>query len=186
MDLALYWFAGEHSEDKIAGVLLLAEHLAPRLTLDDVPTLARPLADGHVGDWNVCDWYSTKSLHAFVTAQPAEVEARCRAVAAWCHSGGLWQRRAGVVALVKLAPRGDAVFPGFSSLIFDACTANIVVGSEVEPHRFAHTGPGWVLRELSVAAPEEVAAYVAAHPELSVEARRMATARLGSGPYRRR
>jgi len=43
-----------------------------------------------------------------------------------------------------------------------------------------------VLRELSRAVPEAVAAFVEAHPEMSAEARRMATARLRAGPYRRR
>jgi hypothetical protein len=43
-----------------------------------------------------------------------------------------------------------------------------------------------VLRQLSRAHPERVAAFVDDHPELSSEARRMATARLRSGPYRRR
>jgi hypothetical protein len=52
--------------------------------------------------------------------------------------------------------------------------------------RFAHPGPGWALRELSAAEPERVRDFVDAHPELSPEGRRMALARLTSGPYRRR
>ena len=66
------------------------------------------------------------------------------------------------------------LFEGFVPLVLDACAANLV-----SDDRFAHTGPGWVLRELSRADPEAVAAFVDAHPELSAEARRMA--RPGAG-----
>ena len=58
-------------------------------------------------------------------------------------------------------------------LLLDACAANIRFAD-----RFAHTGPGWALRELSVAEPERVREFVDAHPELSREGRRMALARL--------
>ncbi|GAB7193543.1 DNA alkylation repair protein [Kineococcus sp. NUM-3379] len=179
--LASCWFAGDFSEEKLAAVLLTAEHLAGRLEGHHLDALAHPLARGDVADWNVCDWYGTKALHAFVTARPAELPARARALAGWCGAPGLWQRRAGLVGLVKLAPGGDDVFPGFVDLLLGACAANLV-----DPDRFAHTGPGWVLRELSRAAPEAVSAFVEEHPGLSPEARRMATARLRSGPYRRR
>ncbi|PPK97460.1 3-methyladenine DNA glycosylase AlkD [Kineococcus xinjiangensis] len=179
--LAHEWFAAPWTEDKLAAVLLLAEHLVPRLELPDLPALAVPLVEGDVADWNVCDWYATKALHAFAVSRPGEVEARVRGLAAWCSAEGLWQRRAGLVALVRLAPGGEEVFPGFPGLLLGACAANLV-----DDDRFAHTGPGWVLRELSKAEPEAVAAFVAAHPELSREARRMATAHLRPGPYRRR
>jgi hypothetical protein len=43
-----------------------------------------------------------------------------------------------------------------------------------------------LLRELSRSHPDQVAQFVDAHPELSAEAARMATARLRPGPYRRR
>jgi 3-methyladenine DNA glycosylase AlkD len=181
LELAHGWFARESSEDKLAAVLLVAEHLGRRLTLEHVDALAHPLAAGDVSDWNVCDWYATKALHGFLTARPGEIEPRARALAAWSASPGLWQRRAGLVAFARLAPQGDQVFPGFSQLLLDACAANLR-----SDDRFAHTGPGWVLRELSRAAPDAVSRFVEAHPELSPEARRMAMARMREGPYRRR
>ncbi len=67
------------------------------------------------------------------------------------------------------------------ALILEACADNLVIDE-----RFAHTGPGWVLRELSTAVPDKVASFVEQHPELSTEARRMATAHLRAGRYRRR
>jgi 3-methyladenine DNA glycosylase AlkD len=184
LTLAQRWFAGPASEDQLAAVLLLAEHTQGRLRIEHADALAAPLAAGHVRDWNVTDWYATKALHAFLTGGDdagGELEARARALAGWTTAPSLWQRRAGVVAFVKLAPHAREAFDGFVPLVLDACANNLAhVG------RFAHTGPGWVLRELSRAVPDAVAAFVASHPEMSAEARRMATARLRAGPYRRR
>jgi 3-methyladenine DNA glycosylase AlkD len=180
LGLAKSWFARTATEDKLAAVLLLAEHLCPRLELAHVDDLAEPLARGHVADWSVCDWYATKALHCFLVAG-TDLPARARAVAAWSRAPSLWQRRAAVVAFVKLVPRAGELFEGFVPLVLDACAANLV-----SDERFAHTGPGWVLRELSRAVPDAVSGFVDAHPELSQEARRMATARLRPGPYRRR
>ena len=178
--LAQRWFARAASEDQLAAVLLLAEHAHDRLRLEHADALAAPLAAGHVRDWNVTDWYATKALHAFL-AGGDDLEARARALVAWTTAPELWQRRAGLVAFVKLAPRASEAFAGFVPLVLEACANNLV-----HEGRFAHTGPGWVLRELSQAVPDVVAAFVAAHPEMSAEARRMATARLRPGPYRRR
>jgi 3-methyladenine DNA glycosylase AlkD len=177
--LAASWFAAEPTEDKLAGVLLLAEHLAPRLETRHVDALASPLERGHLADWNVVDWYATKAVHAFLTARPEALQERSLLVASWSDAATLWQRRAGVVAFVKLAAAPP--FEGFVPLVLGACAANLV-----SDDRFAHTGPGWVLRELSVAAPDAVLAFVSAHPELSTEGRRMATAKLRPGAYRRR
>lgn len=180
LSLGHSWFARSASEDKLAAILLIAEHLVDRLRLSHHAALAQPLEAGNIADWGVCDWYANKALHGFL-ATGDELEARARAIAAWTRADGLWQRRAGVVAFVRLAPVADRLFPGFIPLVLDACAANLV-----SDDRFAHTGPGWVLRELSRCAPDDVARFVANHPELSKEARRMATARLRPGPYRRR
>ena len=173
------WFAQPASEDKLAAVLLIAEHLVGRLELSHHAALAQPFEAGNISDWSVCDWYATKALHGYLAGH--DMEARAWAVVKWTHSARLWQRRAGLVAFVKLAPTADTYFDGFVPLILEGCEANLV-----SDDRFAHTGPGWVLRELSAAAPDAVTEFVERHPELSPEARRMATARLRPGPYRRR
>jgi 3-methyladenine DNA glycosylase AlkD len=179
--LAQHWIGQPFSEDKLAGTLLLAEQLAGRLTLDDGDALVRPLAEGKLADWSSCDWYATKALHACLTINPQQLPARAELVADWSAAANLWQRRAAVVAFVKLAPQVPPPFPGFVDLLLAACANNLV-----SPDRFAHTGPGWLLRELSRSHPDQVARFVEAHPELSMEATRMATARLRPGPYRRR
>jgi 3-methyladenine DNA glycosylase AlkD len=178
--LAHRWFALPHSEDKLAAVLMLAELMPDQLSLRHVDALAAPFQSGDIADWNVTDWYCTKTLHRFLRGAP-DLPQRAAAIAAWSTAPDLWQRRAGAVAFVGLAPTADVQFDGFVDLVLDACAANLA-----HPERFAHTGPGWVLRELSRAAPDRVQAFVAAHPEMLPEARRMATARLRPGPYRRR
>jgi 3-methyladenine DNA glycosylase AlkD len=180
LGLAHRWFAAPDSEDKLAGVLLVAEHLGPCLELAHVDALAHPLTVGDIADWNVCDWYATKALAGFLAAG-ADTAARARAIAGFTRSPVLWQRRAGLVAFVRWATEPEEPFDGFVPLVLEACAANLV-----SDDRFAHTGPGWVLRELSRHRPDAVVAFVDAHPELSAEARRMATARLRGDPYRRR
>lgn len=181
LDIADHWFQQPNSEDKLAAVLLIAEHLAPRLRTDHAPRLARPLAGGHVADWNVCDWYATKALHAYLAPSGKAEHARAAQLLTWLDAPSLWQRRAALVAFVKTAADADRQFPGYARLVLQAAAGNLV-----SDDRFAHTGPGWVLRELSRTHPGLVANFLAEHPHLSPEARRMATAHLREGPYRRR
>lgn len=152
-----------------------------RLTVEHLDALATPLAAGHIGDWNVCDWYATKALHAFLTHDPDDVEPRARGLSTWGTAGSLWQRRAGLVAFAKLASRAREQFSGFTDVVLQLCRDNLV-----SDDRFAHTGPGWVLRELSRAEPDAVRQFVAVNDRLSEEGRRMALARLRPGPYKRR
>jgi hypothetical protein len=60
LGLARHWIGQPFTEDKLAATLLLAEHLAGRLTLEDGDALARPLAEGKLADWSSCDWYATR------------------------------------------------------------------------------------------------------------------------------
>lgn len=179
LGLAAEWMEAATTEDKLAGVLLIAEHLAPRLADRHATALADPLARGALADWNVVDWYATKAVHAYLTVRPDRIAARSARVARWARQPGLWSRRAAVVAFVGSA--ADPPFDGFVPLVLGVCARSLELDD-----RFAHTGPGWLLRELSTAAPTEVRAFLTAHPELSAEGRRMASARLRSGPYRRR
>lgn len=179
--LSQHWFAQRATEDKLAAVLLLAEQMPDRLTVGHVDALAQPFRSGHIADWGVCDWYATKALHGFLTHHPNDTERRARRLAKWGRSANLWQRRAGLVAFVKLAPKANEHFSGFTDLVLQLCRDNLV-----SDERFAHTGPGWVLRELSKSEPDAVRDFVEANPNLSREAKRMALARLRPGPYRRR
>ena len=176
IELALRLFREPYSEDKVSGVLVLAERLLEHLTVADVPRLARPFTEGHIEDWSTCDWYCVKVLGPFVERVSARRDA-AEAIAAWRSAESLWQRRAAAVAFVNLAPRGDDVFPGFTQLVLDVCASNVR-----DPARFSQTSVGWVLRELSRAEPDAVAAFVSRHGDaMSREAFRAATARLPRG-----
>lgn len=173
LDLAHACMARPHSEDKLGGVLLLAEHGLAVLELGHAEALARPLAVGDLADWNVCDWYCVKVLGPFVAAGD-DVQPRAEAIAGWCRADTLWQRRAAAVAFVNLAPK-PAPFAGFADLLVEVGHANAA-----DPTRWSQTSVGWLMRELSVEEPEVVRRFVDEHPHLSAEARKAATARLPS------
>ncbi len=166
------------TEDKLAGVLLLAEHGLSTLTIDHVDRLGAPLADGAIADWNVCDWYCVKVLGPFVM-DGEDVEQRARAIAGWKDTETLWQRRSAAVAFVYLAPVEPELFTGFTDLLLDVCHVNAA-----DPTRWSQTSVGWLLRELSARSPDRVQGFVDAHPDISTEARRAATAKLSKGGER--
>ena len=92
---------------------------------------------------------------------------------------------------MPVASQGDELFRGLVDVVIDVCAANVV-----DPERFAQTGVGWVLRDLSDAAPQRVFDFILANRNvMSREAVRMASARLPddqrtrlgiTGPRRRR
>jgi 3-methyladenine DNA glycosylase AlkD len=170
--LAFELLGQRFSEDKLAGVLLLGEHLLPALGARDLPSVARAFGAGHISDWNLCDWFSVKVLAALIERDGRPM---AEAIAAWRESEPLWQRRAAAVALAPLAPRGGDNFEGFVELAIDVADAN--AGDD---ERFMQTSVGWLLRELSKRAPQTVRDFVREHEDLlSSEARRMALAKIG-------
>lgn len=64
------------------------------------------------------------------------------------------------MAFVNLAKNGEANFPGFTAMLLEVCAATVCY-----EERFAQTGTGWVLRELSYAEPERVVEFVDQHRE---------------------
>lgn len=160
------------TENALAVYVLLQDHTLQRLDpARDLPTIARWFDDGSVADWNSCDWLCVRVLGPLVELHGADVG---RTIARWRDAPGLWRRRAAVVAFVNLVGRDPEVFPGARRLVLETCASNVA-----DPQRFAQTGVGWVLRELSTVAPAAVTAFVDEHGDaLSTEARRTATARL--------
>jgi len=162
------------AEDKLAGILIFQELLLPAEVTDwrsDLAALELVFDEGHIWDWNTCDWLCVRVLGPLVDRNG---EPCARVIASWTDAPGLWRRRAGVVAFVNLAARGDDFFEGFVDLLLDAGAANTR-----DPKRFSQTSVGWVLRELSDAEPARVFEFVDGHREqMSKEAIRMAAARL--------
>jgi 3-methyladenine DNA glycosylase AlkD len=157
-DLALMLLEEDYTEDKLAGVLFLQEILLPAGALEwrsDLPRFARLFDEGYIRDWNVCDWFCVKVLGPLVEQQG---EACARAISEWREANSVWQCRASVVAFVNLASKGDRNFPGFTGMVLNSCSH--LLGSQ---ERFAQTGVGWVLRELSSSDQGRVVGFVEAN-----------------------
>ena len=157
-ELALMLLEEDYTEDKLAGVLFLQEILLQEGVLDwrsDLPRFARLFEQGYIRDWNFCDWFCVKVLGPLVEQQG---EVCARAISDWREANSVWQRRASVVAFVNLASKGDHNFPGFTKMVFDNC-AHLLESEE----RFAQTGVGWVLRELSRSEEGRVIGFVEAN-----------------------
>ncbi len=170
---ALQLFDGPHTEDRMAGVLVLAETLMDDLETSDLPALASLFERGRIADWNLCDWFCVKVLGPMVE-RADDPQAMARAVSAWRSAEGLWQRRASAVAFVNLAAKGEHQIQGLPQIIEESCEALVL-----DPARFAQTGVGWTMRELSRAEPQRVVAFMMRHMGcLSREAARSITKKL--------
>jgi 3-methyladenine DNA glycosylase AlkD len=173
-ELALQLLRERYAEDKLAGILYLQEVLLPRSGIvcrDDLTAFTLLFEEGHISDWNTCDWFCVKVLGPLAQQ---EGEACARAIAEWRCADNLWQRRASGVAFVDLAKHGDANFDGFTDMLLEVCAATVQ-----HSERFAQTGTGWVLRELSLADQERVVDFVETHlNRLTREGLRYATAKL--------
>ncbi len=178
VDLALALIREPLAEDKLAGILVLAEHIVPAGSPSGAALLPRvvPLFEqGDIADWNTCDWFCVKFMHQLIVREGPRI---APSIAAWRDANTLWHRRAAIVSFVNLAPKGDDNWPGFVDMLLQACASNVQ-----DPARFSQTGVGWVLRELSKTEPDRVTAFTEEHP-LSKEARKMALAKI-SGQGRR-
>jgi 3-methyladenine DNA glycosylase AlkD len=154
-ELALALIRLDYTEDKLAGILFLQEILLPAAAIqwtDDLPRFADLFRQGFIYDWNTCDWFCVRVLGPLVEQQGAEC---AYAIAAWRTAETLWQRRAAAVGFVNLARRGEANFGGFTDMLLATCAPLVA-----SPERFAQTGAGWVLRELSLAEPERVISFM--------------------------
>jgi 3-methyladenine DNA glycosylase AlkD len=180
LDLSVELMRQPMAEDKLAGILYTAELLIPTERIDwreALPRWAEILDDGYIDDWGTCDWLCLKVLGPLAARSG---EPCARAIADWRTADNLWRRRAAGVTFVPVAKHGDENFDGFTELVFEVCAETVR-----SPERFAQTGTGWVLRELSLAAPERVAEFVAKHSgRMSLEAIRSAVRKL-PGPVSR-
>jgi 3-methyladenine DNA glycosylase AlkD len=162
------------AEEKLAGILIMQELLLPAGEFDserDLARLARVFDRGHLWEWNTTDWLCVRVLGPSIEAGGRPTAAR---IAAWVDAPGLWRRRAGAVAFVPVASRGDELFEGLVDMVLEICRVLVA-----DHERFAQTGVGWVLRDLSDATPDRVYDFVSSHrDEMSREAVRMAAARL--------
>jgi 3-methyladenine DNA glycosylase AlkD len=154
-ELAIALLKEPFAEDKLAGILYLEEVLIPSgsfqwpMALRDIAAL---FDRGFISDWNTCDWLCVKSLAPLIRRAG---EPCAREISGWRQAENLWRMRASGVAFVTLAKRGEGNFQGFTAMLLEVCAATVS-----RPDRFAQTGTGWVLRELSVAEGARVADFI--------------------------
>lgn len=158
-ELALRLFEEPMAEDKLSGVLFIQRYLRPhvpwRTALTHYASLFRR---GLSADWSTCDWFCVRVLGPTIADRGMPC---ARAVARWSTARDVWQARASVVGFVTVV-HNEAYHP----LIVQAA-ARLVR----RPERFAKTGVGWILRELSKHDRPAVVAFVEAHAQhLSAEA----------------
>jgi 3-methyladenine DNA glycosylase AlkD len=166
------------TEDKLAGILALAEILVDELGLDDIPRFGRLFAEGHLRDWGSCDWFCVKVLGQLLQRAEDPLPL-AEAIGSWRDAETLWQRRASVVGFVTIVPKPEEHFPGLVEIVFESC--EVVARSD---ERFAQTAVGWTLRELRRASPDEVDAWVVQHASLLTADARKSLA--GNRPQRGR
>jgi 3-methyladenine DNA glycosylase AlkD len=163
------------AEEKLAGILMMQELLLPTSELEsarDLPLIAAVFDDGDIYDWNTTDWLCVRVLGPMIEA---DGQPTASILAGWTDAPTLWRRRSAAVAFVPVATRGDQLFEGLVDIVLTVCASNIT-----DSERFAQTGVGWVLRELSDAEPERVYQFVLANRGMmSREAVRMAASRMG-------
>lgn len=171
-DVALELIRRRHAEDKLAGILLLAETLGPLGALHpqrDLPRFAALLDDGSLADWNVVDWFAVKVLGPRLQADAA---GWAEPLAAWRTAPGLWRARASLVPFTCVA--GD---PAHAGRIAAGCAALVA-----RPERFAKTAAGWIVREVSRHDPARARSLIEAHlDDFSAEALRNAAKHLPPG-----
>lgn len=176
VEAALALLAEPLTEDKLAGVLLLTEHVLPTGAISSavlLPRLAEVFDAGHLADWNSVDWLSVKALAGWLGREGPPCASR---LVGWADAPVLWRRRAAAVAFVPLAPHAPRHFPGFADALIEICTQNVQ-----DPARFSQTSVGWALRELSKAAPDRVEAFLARwEAQMSAEARKAARKHLSA------
>lgn len=152
--LALTLFEGTFGEDKLAGTLAFSELLLGDLNIQDLSSFEKLFARGLISDWNSCDWFCVKVLGKWV-ARELPSRSLAKKIVSWSAAESLWQRRAANVAFVNLAKFGDSNFHGFTQLMIKTCDETVK-----SPERFAQTGVGWILRELSLADPAAVTEFM--------------------------
>lgn len=166
-DLAERLWSRPHREEKYAALdVLLAR--SRDIGFDDVARYERLVVEG--AWWDLVDPIATRVGPRLFAIDPQRATGVVRR---WAGSPDLWLRRS---ALLAQRGRRDATD---EALLFELCAA--MAG---ERDFFVRKAIGWALRDYAATAPDAVAAFVAAHPELSALSVREATRHLAR-PARR-
>lgn len=136
-NLALTFFEGKYSEDKLTGILFIQLYLLDKMDyMITVPRYKKLFTDNLIFDWNVCDWFCVRVLGP--TIQNSE-NACAKWISGWRGKENLWQARASIVSFVYLADHKE-YYPLIKK------SAEMLIRRQ---ERFSKTGVAWVLREIA-------------------------------------
>ncbi len=101
----------------------------------------------HVYDWATADGLSGKVWRHLIERADTKLTNR---IVSWRNDSSLWMQRMAAVSFVNLARHGKV-----TAEVLKVCKTTIK-----NPERFVQLGTGWVLRELWLAEPETVEAFI--------------------------
>jgi 3-methyladenine DNA glycosylase AlkD len=162
--IALVLIEQRMTDDKLAGIAILAEQLGDQLRVTDLPAFARLFEDEHLADAIVVDWFTSNVLVTMLARNAGRAD-MARHIARWRDAETTWQRRAACLAFLALAPQGDAALAGLVELAL-SITATVVWSHAPGDQ----TAVGMLLRELSRGEPVRVATFVRRYARLMSKA----------------
>lgn len=137
LELALSFFAEKYAEDKLAGILFLQYYLYNKFNWKLLlKKFEKLFVNGYIYDWNICDWFCVRVLGPIIKENGMPC---AKAISEWNNAKNVWQARCSVVAFANLTREKK-----FTPLLLKSCS--VLIKRE---ERFAKTGVGWILRELS-------------------------------------
>ena len=139
LELSFALIKEKYTEDKLAGTIFIHEILIPKEVIKpkrDIRRLAGLFSEGHIYDWNICDWFCMKVLGELIERNGKEW---AKLISKWSSAENLWQARESIVAFVRGAENRD-----YYNIIEKSCS-NLIKREE----RFSKTSVGWILREIS-------------------------------------
>ena len=144
-----------HTEDKLAGILLLQERLLPggHVTWSESSGhFVRLLDRGFLADWNSVDWFCVKVLADLLDREDQDT---ALALLEWSSASVHWRARASLVPFASRVGKPETYFEGFEEHFLAACTRLIR-----REERFAKTAVGWVLRNYATARPDKAETFI--------------------------
>ena len=151
LNLALSFFAENHAEDKLAGVLLLQDYLYDKFDWKIlIPKFENLFKNNYIYDWNVCDWFCVRVLGPMIKENGLPC---AEAITKWNTSKNVWQARSSLVAFANYTKHSE-----YKLLMLGSCSKLIR-----REERFAKTAVGWILRELSKTDKKAVMAFIEKH-----------------------
>jgi 3-methyladenine DNA glycosylase AlkD len=153
------WDAAAYREERYAALEIVGQRVyAGFRTLQALPLYTRLIVSG--AWWDLVDGLATREVGDLLRGDPLFMREQ---LLAWSQGDDIWLRRTSIICQVGFKRATDR------ELLY-AC----IEPSRYERGFFLRKAIGWALREYGKVEPHAVAAYVAAHPELSPLSRREA------------